>query len=71
MQATDSVEGGAGLVGAFLEAGLADRLIIFQAPVLLGAGALPAFGTAPGIERLRLVDRQEFDEDLMSVYALR
>ena len=65
------VEGGAGLAGAFLEADLADRLIIFQAPVLLGAGALPAFGTAPGIERLRLVDRQEFDEDLMSVYALR
>jgi len=65
------VEGGAGLTGAFLEAGLADRLIIFQVPVLLGAGALPAFGTAPGIERLRLVDRQAFDEDLMSVYALR
>jgi diaminohydroxyphosphoribosylaminopyrimidine deaminase/5-amino-6-(5-phosphoribosylamino)uracil reductase len=65
------VEGGAGLAGAFLEAGLADRLIIFQAPVLLGAGALPAFGTAPDLGRLRLVERKEFDDDLMSMYALR
>ena len=41
------VEGGAGLTGALLGANLVDRLIIFQAPVVLGAGALPGFESAP------------------------
>src|SRR5690606_13977582 len=40
-------EGGAGLAGSLLAAGAVARLVIFQAPVLLGAGALPAFGSAP------------------------
>ena len=66
-------EGGAGLAGALLGHGFVDRLIIFQAPVLLGAGALPAFGSvsmgqgAP--EHWRVVARREFGDDLMTTYA--
>ena len=64
------VEGGAELSQALLAAGLVDRLIIFQAPVLLGPGALPAFAGAPPAERFRVVERREFGDDLMAVYAL-
>jgi diaminohydroxyphosphoribosylaminopyrimidine deaminase/5-amino-6-(5-phosphoribosylamino)uracil reductase len=39
------VEGGASLTSALLEADLIDRLVLFQAPVILGEGGLPAFGT--------------------------
>jgi len=68
------VEGGARLAGAFLTAGLVDRLVIFQAPVLLGAGALPAFGAVSlgsGLttDRWRVVERRAFGEDQMTVYA--
>jgi diaminohydroxyphosphoribosylaminopyrimidine deaminase/5-amino-6-(5-phosphoribosylamino)uracil reductase len=67
------VEGGAILAGALLTSGYVDRLIIFQAPVLLGAGAIPAFGSttpAPGAatSRWTVVERQEFGDDLMTVY---
>jgi diaminohydroxyphosphoribosylaminopyrimidine deaminase/5-amino-6-(5-phosphoribosylamino)uracil reductase len=65
------VEGGAALAGALLAAGVVDRLIIFQSPVLLGEGALPAFGGATGIDRLRVIERREIGDDLMSVYAVR
>ena len=70
------VEGGAGLAGALLGTGLVDRLIIFQAPIIVGAGALPAFGSAPAtavrdVERLRVVERRAFGDDLMTVYAFR
>jgi diaminohydroxyphosphoribosylaminopyrimidine deaminase/5-amino-6-(5-phosphoribosylamino)uracil reductase len=64
------VEGGAALAGSLLAAGLVDRLITFQAPVMLGAGALPAFGSGLAFDRVRVVERREFDEDLMTVYAL-
>ena len=69
------VEGGAGLTGALLGANHVDRLIIFQAPVLLGAGSLPGFENAPsmaaaGARRLPIVRRTELDDDLMTVYAL-
>jgi diaminohydroxyphosphoribosylaminopyrimidine deaminase/5-amino-6-(5-phosphoribosylamino)uracil reductase len=64
------VEGGATLAGALLNAGFVDRLIIFQAPVLLGQGALSAWTGAPSIEWLRIVERQSFDDDAMTVYAL-
>jgi len=69
------VEGGAGITGALLGANLVDRLIIFQAPVLLGAGALPGFENAPsmaasGARRFPIVRRAELDDDLMTVYAL-
>jgi diaminohydroxyphosphoribosylaminopyrimidine deaminase/5-amino-6-(5-phosphoribosylamino)uracil reductase len=37
------VEGGAALHGAFIELGLADRIVAYVAPVLLGRDARPAF----------------------------
>ncbi len=46
------VEGGAGLAGSFLEASLVDRLITFRAPVLLGPGALAAFGAGVALDRV-------------------
>ena len=69
------VEGGARLAGSLLEQSLVDRLIIFQAPVVLGAGALGAFAHAPTADpghliRLPVVERRAFDDDLMTVYAL-
>jgi diaminohydroxyphosphoribosylaminopyrimidine deaminase/5-amino-6-(5-phosphoribosylamino)uracil reductase len=70
------VEGGATLAAALVGHSLVDRLIIFQAPVILGAGALNAFGTAPpslvrDAARHRVVERRAFADDLMTVYALR
>lgn len=69
------VEGGSGLTGALMAGDLVDRLIIFQAPLILGTGALPAFGAAPATTadaaaRLRIVRRRAFGDDLMTEYAL-
>lgn len=69
------VEGGAGLAGALLEAALVDRLVIFQAPVILGQGALNAFARAPahlvaGAPRLPILERRLLGDDLMTVFAL-
>ncbi|MBL8997776.1 MAG: bifunctional diaminohydroxyphosphoribosylaminopyrimidine deaminase/5-amino-6-(5-phosphoribosylamino)uracil reductase RibD [Gemmatimonadales bacterium] len=67
------VEGGAGMAGALLSGGFVDRLVIFQAPVLLGAGALPAFGSVSlgsGFpERWRVIEHRMFDDDAMVSYA--
>ena len=62
------------LAGALLFESLVDRLVVFQAPVILGGGALNAFLLAPSLRaeeapRLRVVRREEFGDDLMSVYA--
>jgi riboflavin biosynthesis pyrimidine reductase len=50
---------------------MVDRLIIFQSPMLVGPGGLPAFGGAPPTDRLRVIARREFGDDLMSIYAVR
>ncbi len=68
------VEGGATIASAFMEAGFVDRLITFQAPVLLGAGALAAFAALPAqnadtAPRLRVVSRKALGSDLMTTYA--
>ncbi len=71
------VEGGARLAGAFIAAGCVDRLVIFQAPIVLGAGAANAFAYAPtatvaSARRLRVVERRAIGggDDLMTTYAL-
>ena len=68
------VEGGAGLASALVQEALVDRLIIFRAPLVLGSGALNAFGSLPpsragDAPRWRLLRTQRFEDDEMSVYA--
>jgi diaminohydroxyphosphoribosylaminopyrimidine deaminase/5-amino-6-(5-phosphoribosylamino)uracil reductase len=68
------VEGGARLAGAFLGGATVDRLIIFQAPLILGAGALNAFASVPGrmiteADRLRMVECRVLGSDIMTTYA--
>ena len=69
------VEGGAGLGSAFMQAEVVDRLITFQVPVVLGAGALSAFAALPAqhasvAPRLRVIARLSFGQDLMTTYAV-
>jgi len=69
------VEGGARLAAALLAEDLVDRLALIQAPIILGAGALNAFGEVPAIRtadapRLRVVRREEIGSDLMTVFAM-
>jgi len=68
------VEGGAELAGALLTHALVDRMIIFQAPVMLGAGAQSAFARVPAYAlpeapRWRVIGRRTIGADLMTVYA--
>jgi diaminohydroxyphosphoribosylaminopyrimidine deaminase/5-amino-6-(5-phosphoribosylamino)uracil reductase len=69
------VEGGASIASAFLDAELVDRLVIFQAPIVLGGGALAAFGAtvprrAGSVRRLPVLRRHPFGDDLMTIYAI-
>ncbi|MBA2688303.1 MAG: bifunctional diaminohydroxyphosphoribosylaminopyrimidine deaminase/5-amino-6-(5-phosphoribosylamino)uracil reductase RibD [Gemmatimonadaceae bacterium] len=68
------VEGGAGLAAEFIERGFVDRLVIFQAPMLLGSGSLTAFSglntrRLVNAMRLEVMKRQTFGPDQMTVYA--
>jgi diaminohydroxyphosphoribosylaminopyrimidine deaminase/5-amino-6-(5-phosphoribosylamino)uracil reductase len=68
------VEGGAELAGALLAEALVDRMIIFQAPVVLGAGARSAFAHVPAYAlpdapRWRVVGRRRIGQDFMITYA--
>ena len=54
------IEGGATVAGAFLSAGLADELVAYVAPVLLGAGT-PAFANL-GVHTLADASRWRWDE---------
>jgi diaminohydroxyphosphoribosylaminopyrimidine deaminase / 5-amino-6-(5-phosphoribosylamino)uracil reductase len=70
------VEGGAALAGALISEALVDRLIIFRSPLVLGAGALSAFGNAPpdfvaSLRDSRIVDERSFGDDTMTIYALK
>ncbi|MET0365556.1 MAG: bifunctional diaminohydroxyphosphoribosylaminopyrimidine deaminase/5-amino-6-(5-phosphoribosylamino)uracil reductase RibD [Sphingobium sp.] len=68
------VEGGAGAAAAFLAAGVVDRLLIYRAPIFIGAGR-PGLGdiglsdlpSAHG--RWRLTDRRQFGPDSLEVYV--
>jgi diaminohydroxyphosphoribosylaminopyrimidine deaminase/5-amino-6-(5-phosphoribosylamino)uracil reductase len=70
------VEGGARVAREFVRQGLVDRLVIFQSPVTLGAGALSPFDELSDslkreLQSARVVRRAELDEDVMTEYALR
>ncbi|WP_276205481.1 bifunctional diaminohydroxyphosphoribosylaminopyrimidine deaminase/5-amino-6-(5-phosphoribosylamino)uracil reductase RibD [Sphingomonas montana] len=67
------VEGGAGAAAAFVRAGLVDRLLLYRAPILVGAGlaalgdiGLDALHEAHG--RWRLVDARMLGSDRLEVY---
>ncbi|MBQ9578147.1 MAG: dihydrofolate reductase family protein, partial [Ottowia sp.] len=62
------LEAGARLNAAFLAAGLVDELLLYQAPLLLGAGApiaaLPAIDAIAQGTRVRWREIKEFDGDI-------
>ncbi|MGH8198062.1 MAG: RibD family protein, partial [Steroidobacteraceae bacterium] len=63
-------ECGAGLAGALLSAGLADELVLYLAPTLLGRGArplaeLPAPDTMADRLEFSIVERQDVGGDLL------
>ncbi len=69
------LEGGPRLAGSFLAAAVVNRVVIFQAPVILGAGAKLAFAFAPPAavstaRHLPVIDRRAVGDDMMTVYAL-
>ena len=68
------VEGGAATAAAFLRAGLVDRLLLYRAPILLGAGraGLDGIGLATLADahgRWRLTDTRMLGIDRLEVYA--
>jgi diaminohydroxyphosphoribosylaminopyrimidine deaminase/5-amino-6-(5-phosphoribosylamino)uracil reductase len=68
------VEGGASLTASLLEHDLVDRLILIQAPIVLGQGALPAFAGFPsamdaGAHRFRPVRSEWIGDDHLMVLA--
>ena len=67
------VEGGAGAAAAFLKADLVDRLLLYCAPIVIGAGrdaigdiGLTDLGQAHG--RWRLTDTRQLGNDRLDVY---
>jgi diaminohydroxyphosphoribosylaminopyrimidine deaminase/5-amino-6-(5-phosphoribosylamino)uracil reductase len=67
------VEGGAGAASAFLAADLVDRLLIYTAPIIVGAGqsAIDDIGLADlaaAHGRWRLTDTRTLGSDTLSVY---
>jgi len=69
------VEGGAHLASALWERSLIDRLIIFQGPVVFGAGAQNAFAFSPATTikktaRLAVLERRALGDDSMIAYAV-
>lgn len=68
-------EGGAAIADALLAEGLVDRLVIFTAPVRLGADAVRPLQSGPPVpvelaERHRLVSHRRMGDDLMAIYDI-
>ncbi|BDD82178.1 putative bifunctional riboflavin biosynthesis protein RibG [Tsukamurella pulmonis] len=63
------VEGGATVIGAFVAAGLVDRVQAYIAPVLLGAGlpalTVPGVGTLADATRFRLESVERLGDDVL------
>jgi diaminohydroxyphosphoribosylaminopyrimidine deaminase / 5-amino-6-(5-phosphoribosylamino)uracil reductase len=69
------LEGGPRLAGGFLAASAVNRLVIFQAPLILGGRALPALAFAPeatvgSARRLPVLERRPMGDDIMTVFAI-
>ena len=69
------LEGGPVLAGAFLRAGLVDRLAIFTAPHVLGEHGPRAFAHAPAefqgsLDGFPIIEARTFDEDSLMIRAL-
>lgn len=70
------VESGATLAGSLVTQGLVDELLVYQAPVILGAGAMAAFDTgvmksmADRIE-LECIESVRTGPDLRSIFRIR
>lgn len=66
------LESGPTLAGAMLQSGLADQLIIYMAPVLLGSTARPlvsmSLDNMADAYRLKLVDRRQLGDDHRFVF---
>jgi diaminohydroxyphosphoribosylaminopyrimidine deaminase/5-amino-6-(5-phosphoribosylamino)uracil reductase len=64
------LEGGPTLAASFLAAGLVDKLLVFVAPTLAGAGPR-AFGDLPGLQAVRHVSVERIGEDVLVSGYLR
>jgi len=69
------VEGGAGLTASFLGSRCVDRLVIFQAPVILGERSLKAFSGVAALDlasapRFSVVSTARLEDDIMTVYSV-
>ncbi|HEX7852834.1 MAG TPA: bifunctional diaminohydroxyphosphoribosylaminopyrimidine deaminase/5-amino-6-(5-phosphoribosylamino)uracil reductase RibD [Sphingobium sp.] len=68
------VEGGANVAATFLKADWVDRLLLYRAPVLIGAGR-PGLGDIGLVDlpaahgRWRRIDRRDFGPDSLEVYV--
>jgi diaminohydroxyphosphoribosylaminopyrimidine deaminase/5-amino-6-(5-phosphoribosylamino)uracil reductase len=65
------VEGGTAVNTAFLEGSLADRLLLFYAPILLGAHAVPWIDGTGGQPRILAASSRTFGQDLCVEATLR
>ena len=67
------IEGGAQTAASFLRAGLVDRLLLYRAPILIGAGRpgiadLGLTALADAHDRWQLSDRRVLGKDTLEVY---
>ena len=63
------LEGGPTLAGAFLRAGLVDKLLLFIAPTLSGAGPRLIDGPEEPVTLLHLTSRSVGDDVLLEAYV--